>query len=165
MATFTIRHEIDCTPEKFWELFFDLELQKKIFSELQFPKWEVVEQKETDTEIVRIVDAIPKFDAPAAVTKALGSSFGYREEGRFDKASKVYRFVVKPSVMADKLRNEGTVRCEPSGPDKCIRIVEVTAEAKIFGIGGMIEKMYEKGTREGWEKGAQLTNARLKGGG
>jgi capsid portal protein len=165
MATFTMRHEIDCTPEKFWELFFDTELQKTIFSELQFPKWEVVEQKETETEIVRIVKAIPKLDAPAAVTKVLGSGFGYTEEGRFDKASKVYRFVVKPTALADKLRNEGTVRCEPNGADKCTRIVEVIAEAKVFGIGGMIEKMTEKGTREGWEKGAQLFNARLKSGG
>jgi hypothetical protein len=165
MATFTMRHEIDCTPEKFWELFFDTELQKQIFSELQFPKWEVVEQKETETEIVRVVKAVPKLDAPTAVTKVLGPGFGYTEEGRFEKAAKVYRFVVKPTALADKLRNEGTVRCEPNGANKCTRIVEVIAEAKIFGIGGMIEKMTEKGTREGWDKGAQIFNARLKSGG
>jgi hypothetical protein len=165
MATFTIRHEIDCTPEKFWKLFFDADLQKQIFSELQFPKWEVVAQQETETEIVRVVKAIPKLDAPAAVTKVLGPGFGYTEEGRFDKAAKVYRFVVKPTALADKLKNEGTVRCEPSGMDKCMRIVEAVAEAKIFGIGGMLEKMTEKGMRDGWEKGAQLFNARIKSGG
>jgi hypothetical protein len=162
MTTFTMRHEIDCTPEKFWELFFDNELQKKIFTELAFPKWEVVDMKDTDKEIVRIVKAIPNLDAPAAVKKVLGNGFGYTEEGRFDKATKLYRFVIKPTTLADKLKNEGTVKCEAKGDAKCTRIVDVVAEAKIFGIGGMIEKMTEKSTRDGWQKGADLFNAHLK---
>src|SRR5687768_10616851 len=112
MTTFTMRHEIDCNVDRFWELFFDQELQKRIFSELQFPKWEIVEQKDTEKEIVRIVKAIPKLDAPAAVSKVLGSGFGYTEEGRFDKASKLYKFVIKPTALAEKLKNEGTVKAE-----------------------------------------------------
>jgi len=164
-TNFTMRNEIDCTPEKFWELFFDTELQKKIFAELQFPKWEVVESKDTDKEIVRIVKAIPKLDAPAAVTKVLGAGFGYTEEGRFDKASKVYKFVITPTTLANKLRNEGTVKCEPKGDGKCMRIVDVLAEAKILGLGGMIEKMTEKSTRDGWEKSAVMFNDILKKGG
>lgn len=164
MSTFTITHEINCTPERFWELFFDSALQKKIFTALQFPKWDVVEHKETDKEILRIIQGVPKIDAPAAVTKVLGSGFGYTEEGRFDKATKVYRFVIRPTALADKLRNEGTVRCEAKGPDKCIRTVELTSEAKIFGIGGMMEKAMEKSTRDGWDKGAQMLNEHLKGG-
>lgn len=164
MTTFTMRHEIDCTVDRFWELFFDQELQKRIFSELQFPKWEIVEQRDTEKEIVRIVKAIPKLDAPAAVTKVLGSGFGYTEEGRFDKASKVYKFVIRPTTLADKLKNEGTVKAEPKGDDKCTRIVEVLAEAKIFGVGGMIERMTEKSTRDGWTKGADMFNAHLKKG-
>ena len=162
MTTFTMRHEIDCTPERFWKLFFDAELQKKIFAELHFPKWEVVEQKDSEEEIVRIVKAIPKLDAPAAVTKVLGSGFGYTEEGRFDKTSKVYRFVIKPTTLGEKLKNEGTVQCEAKGEGKCTRIVDVLAEAKIFGLGGMIEKMTEKSTRDGWNKSAELFNAHLE---
>lgn len=161
MTTFTMRHDIECSPERFWELFFDVDLQKSIFAALEFPKWEVIETRETEKEIVRIVSAIPKLDAPAAVTKLLGSGFGYTEEGRFDRASKVHRFVVKPSTLADKLKNEGTVRAEPRGEGKCTRIVDVVIEAKIFGIGGMLEKMTEKTYREGWAKSAELINARL----
>jgi Protein of unknown function (DUF2505) len=162
MTTFTMRHDIDCAPDRFWELFFDDELQKTIFADLGFPKWEVVETRKTDAEYVRVVKAIPKLDAPAAVAKLLGSGFGYTEEGRFDRASKVYRFVAKPSTLADKLKNEGTVRVEPKGDGKCTRIVEIVMEAKVFGIGGMIEKITEKSLREGWGRSAEMFNARLK---
>lgn len=161
MTTFQMRHDIDCTPEKFWELFFDNELQKRVFAALAFPKWEVVDMKETDKEIVRIVKAVPKLDAPGPVVKILGAGFGYTEEGRFDRATKLYRFVIKPSTLADKLKNEGTVKVEAKGDAKCTRIVDVVAEAKIFGVGGMIEKMTEKSTREGWGKSAELFNAEL----
>jgi len=159
-----MRHEIDCNVERFWELFFDQELQKRIFADLQFPKWEIIEQKDTDKEIVRIVKAIPKLDAPAAVSKVLGSGFGYTEEGRYDKTTKLYKFVIKPTSLADKLRNEGSVKAEPLGENKCTRIVEVLAEAKIFGLGGMIEKMTEKSMRDGWTKGADMFNEVLKKG-
>jgi hypothetical protein len=165
MTTFTMRHDIECGPDRFWQLFWDMDIQKRIFlTELGFPKWEVVEHKDTDKEILRIVKAVPKVDAPAAVTKVLGAGFGYTEEGRFDKASKVYKFVIKPTTMADKLKNEGTVRCEAKvGSDsKCTRIVDVVAEAKIMMVGGMIEKMTEKGQRDGWEMSARIFNEVLK---
>jgi len=162
MTTFTMRHDIDCCPERFWELFFDNGLQRRFYAELGFPKWEVVDMKESDAEIVRIVKAIPKLDAPAPVVKLVGPGFGYTEEGRFDRASKVFRFTVTPSTLADKLRNEGSVRVEPRGSDTCTRIVEIVAEAKIFGLGGMIEKMTEKTHREGWEKSVHHFNAEAK---
>jgi hypothetical protein len=162
MPTFSLRQEIDCTPSRFWEIFFDNDLQSQLFADLGFPKWEVVDQKETESHIIRIVKAVPKLDAPAPVAKLLGSGFGYTEEGRFDKTSKVYTFVVTPTTLANKLKNEGTVRCEPKGDAKCIRIVDILVEAKILGLSGVIEKNMEKNTREGWEKSAAFFNARLK---
>jgi Protein of unknown function (DUF2505) len=161
MTTFTMRHEIECSPERFWELFFDDALQKRIYSELGFPRWDVIEVKQTETEIQRTVKAIPKLDAPGPIAKLLGANFGYTENGRFDRASKVYRFVITPSALADKLRNEGSVKVEPHGSG-CVRIVEITAEAKIFGVGGAIEKLTEKSHREAWEKSARIYSAEAK---
>lgn len=162
MATFTMTHELDCSEARFWKLFFDREFSEKLFADLGFPKWEIVEQREEEKEIVRIVKAVPKLDAPAPVAKALGPGFGYTEEGRFDRASKTFKFVIKPSALADKLRNEGTVRCEPVSENKCRRVVDVVAEAKIFGIGGMLEKVTEKSFRDGWGKGAEFINRWVK---
>jgi len=162
MTTFTMQHELDCTPERFWQLFFDRDFNEKLFAALEFPEWKLLDQRDEEKEIVRIVKATPKMEAPGPVAKVLGSSFGYTEESRFDKATKTQRFVIKPTTMADKLRNEGTVRCEPVGEGRCRRVVEVLAEAKIFGVGGMIESSLEKSFRTGWQKSADFINRWVK---
>ena len=136
MPTFTMRHELDCDCDRFWKLFFEPDFNTALFKALEFPAWKLVESRETDKEIIRNVKATPKMEAPAAVAKLLGSSFGYDEEGRYDKASKTFKFVIKTNVMTEKLRNEGTVKCEPRGEGKATRVVEIIAEAKVFGIGG-----------------------------
>jgi hypothetical protein len=161
MATFTMTHELDCDCARFWELFFDREFSAKMFEALGFPKWEIVEQRDEEHEIFRVVRATPKLEAPGPVAKLLGPGFSYTEEGRFDRTEKVFRFAIKPSVLEGKLRNEGTVRCEElrPGPDgKCRRIVDVVVEAKVFGVGGMLESTTEKSFRKGWGEGADFIN-------
>ena len=162
MATFTMKHEMECDGERFWKLFFDAEFNERLFKALEFPEWKLLETKETETEIIRTVKAMPKMEAPAAVVKLLGSSFGYDEVGRFDKASKTLKFVIKTNVMTEKLRNEGTVKCEPRGEGKSLRVVEIIAEAKVFGLGGMIEGSFEKSFRSGWQKSADFINKWVK---
>ena len=162
MATFTMRHDLDCTPETFWKLFFEKDFNEQLFKALEFPMWKLVETKETDTEIIRIVKATPKMEAPAAVQKLLGSSFGYDEEGRFNKATKTHKFIIKPNTLTEKLRNEGTVNCEPRGEGKSTRVVTIIAEAKVFGLGGVIEGSFEKSFRVGWQKSAEFINKWVK---
>jgi hypothetical protein len=165
MAKFTLTHEIECDPEQFWKLFFDKEFNQTLFKQhLGFPAFDVVEQRETDREIYRKVSGTPKMDVPGPVAKVLGSSFTYVEEGTFDKATKTWRWKMTPSAMPDKLRNEGTVRVEPAGPGKSRRISEIVAEAKVFGIGGLIESAAEKNLRDGWDKSAHYMNQWIREG-
>ena len=159
MATFTLRHELQCDAERFWELFFDLDFNERLFKALQFPQWKLIETRETDSSIIRNVKATPKMDVPAAVAKLLGSSFGYDEVSTFDKASKTLTFVIKTNILTEKLRNDGTVTIEPRGEGKCLRVVEITAEAKVFGVGKLMESAFEKSFRSGWQKSADLINA------
>lgn len=166
MATFTMTHEIDVSVDTFWKIFFDNEFNETLFlKELHFPKWKLVDHKETEDTIVRHVEGVPKMDAPGPVAKALGSSFGYSEEGTYDKKTRTFRFKMKTTTMTDKLRNEGTVRVEPLGDNRCRRVVEIVAEAKVFGIGGLIEGSLEKSFRTGWGRSAEyiVTWARQKG--
>ena len=162
MATFTMRHDLDCDPDTFWRLFFEKDFNEQLFKALEFPEWKLIDTKETDKEIVRNVKATPKMEAPGPVAKLLGSSFGYDEEGRFDKATKTHKFIIKPNVMTEKLRNEGTVKCEPRGDGKSTRVVEIIAEAKVFGLSGMIESSFEKSFRTGWQKSADFINKWVK---
>jgi hypothetical protein len=91
---------------------------------------------------------------PGPVAKLMGSNFRYTEEGTWDKGTKIWRWKMTPSTMAEKLRNEGTMRIEEIGGDKVRRIADLVMEAKVFGIGGLIESSAEKELRNGWDQSA-----------
>jgi hypothetical protein len=152
MAKFTLTHEINCDADTFWRVFLDQEYNKKLYLEgLGFNGYEILEQRETDDSVTRKVKGTPKMNVPGPLAKLVGANFSYIEDGKLDRASKIWTWKVTPSSMADKVRNEGTLRLEPIGSDKVRRIAELVVEAKVFGVGGLIESTLEKQLREGWE--------------
>jgi hypothetical protein len=159
MGKFTVTHEINCNADTFWKLFFDKTLNETLFrSALDFPKYEINEQRDTETEIIRRVSAQPKMNLPGPVAKVLGSGFSYVEDGRFDKKTKVWSWKMIPSALTDKMRNEGTMRIEPIGDAKVRRIADLFIEVKVFGVGGLMESTGEKQMREGWDHSAVFYN-------
>ena len=160
MGKFTIQHEIHCNEETFWKVFLDKDFNVSMYTKsLGFPSFEVVDQKETETQITRKVKATPKMDVPGPLQKLFGPNFGYIEEGSMDKATKVWKWKMQPNTMADKLFTSGVIRAEKIGDgSKVRRISEVTIEAKVFAVGGLIESTAEKQIRDGWEKSAHFMN-------
>lgn len=160
MKRFTITHEFNCSVDTLWKLNFDRELNEQLYRKaLAFPSYEVQEFREDDREIFRRTQATPTVNAPAVVQKAMGSSFRYTEESRFNKATKVCTFKGIPSVMADKLTTEGAMRAEAlDGGARCRRVIEFTVEAKIFGVGGIFESTAEDNMRQSYDKSAAFMN-------
>lgn len=162
MGKFTVTHEINCDVDTFWKVFFDQEFNSDLYlKELGFPEYTTLAQNETETEISRKVHGQPKMDLPGPVAKLLGSGFSYTEEGAYDKASKLWRWKLTPSTLAEKMRQVGSVRVEPIGDSKVRRIAALEIECKIFGIGGLIESTAEKQLRDGWDKSAVFMNKYL----
>jgi hypothetical protein len=162
MGKFTVVHEINCNVDTFWQTFFDKEFNEKLYREgLGFPEFSVLEQRETDTQIIRRAAGQPKMNMPGPVMKLLGNNFRYTEDGTFDKASKQWKWKMTPSTLADKMRQEGSLRVEPIGDNKVRRVAEMVIEAKIFGVGGLMESAAEKGLREGWDQSAVYMNKHL----
>jgi hypothetical protein len=156
---FTMTNEIECSVDKFWEMFLDPKLTERLFKEaLGFEDFRVLEQTDTESTLARRSTATPKVNLPRPVAKLLGARFSYTEEDTFDKATKVWRWKVTPSTLADKVRHEGSVRAEPIGSSKVRRIVDIVLEAKVFGVGRLIESSVGKQIRESWEKSATVTN-------
>ena len=163
MKKFTLRHEIRCSEERFWQVFFYKEFNSTLFkNELGFPVFEVVEQSESDAEVVRKVRGQPKVNMPKAVMKVLGDGFSYVEEGRLDRKAGVWTWKMTPSTLASKLRNEGSVRVEKIDDNRVTRVTELICEAKVFGIGGLIESSTEKEMRAGWDLSARYMNKWLE---
>ncbi|KYF92156.1 hypothetical protein BE17_26265 [Sorangium cellulosum] len=160
MGKFTITNDINCSVDTFWKLFLDKTFNEELYrKELGFPEYTITEQFETESEIVRRSAGKPKMNLPGPVEKLLGSGFRYTEEGKLNKATKVWTFKLTPSTLADKMRNEGVVRTEALGDNKTRRIAELVIEAKVFGVGGLLESSAEKELRQGWEKSAVFMNS------
>ncbi len=157
-----LEHEIALGEDAFWKAFFDRGFNEQLYrNHLQFPEFEVVEQTETETEIRRRVKVLPRLDMPGAVQKVLGSSFRYSEDAVFDRKEKILRTKTTPSMLADKTRNESTLKVVPLGDDKVRRVLDVILEVKLFGLGGALEATFEKAIRDGWNKSAAYMNQRV----
>ncbi len=139
----------ECDVETFWKVFLSEDYNKKFyFDELGFREMEVVSQ----TDTTRRLRAVPKLNMPKPVMKILGDSFGYEEEGRLDRDKNEWHWKMIPNTMRDKLKTEGVVRVEAAGDGKCRRTDEATLEAKVFGVGKLIESSTEKEIRDAWDK-------------
>jgi hypothetical protein len=148
--------EFDLSEDDYFAIFFDRDLMTRMYREYhQYPEIDI-KQDEDDSRIRRTTVAIPKMEMPAAVAKLLGSNFRYTEEAVFDKKSKVMTFKTTPSIMADKVKNEGSVRIEVLGPNRIRRMVDVLLNVKVFGVGGLVESAFEKTIRDGWRKGTEF---------
>src|SRR6186713_668897 len=120
MDKFTVTHELPVSSETFWKLTFDQELNQQMFEkELGFEEYRLLEQTETDGEIVRRLSAIPKLPLPDAVVEVIGKAFGYVEESRFDKKDKVLRYHGTPNTLPEQLKNGGEIRCVDLEGGRC----------------------------------------------
>ena len=160
MRNATATHTIDCNIETFWKLFLDEAYNKRFYlDELGFKEFEILEM----TDTLRRLRGVPKLNMPKPVMMFFGDSFGYEEVASLDRDKNEWRWKVIPNTMRDKLRTEGVIRLEAMGNDKCRRIDEVNLEAKVFGIGGLIESSTEKEVRDAWEKETRFMNRWLAG--
>lgn len=156
----TTTHVFDCDVETFWKTYLDETYTKKLLVEvLGFPKVEVLDRTETS----RKLRVVPKLALPAPVMKLVGDSFAYEDHGVLDRAANEWRYRVVPSALKDKLTTEGAVRVEPAGEGKCRRIDSVTIEARVFGLGSLIESSAEAEVKAGWAKEERFLREWLAG--
>jgi hypothetical protein len=163
MRRITVVQEIVTDVDSHWKIFLDDEFEKaQAIEGLGFASYDIFEHKDEADRVVRKTRGTPKLDLPAVVAKALGPRFGYTEEGVWDKKTKVWRSRLIPNILTDRLSSEAVVRCDPAGEGKCRRTCELSVEAKVFGIGTVIETALEKDLRSGWERAASFMNAWIK---
>jgi hypothetical protein len=153
MATVRIEQVFDCDEETFWrELFFDPDFNRKMFLEhLRFDGWELDRYDDDEEAIDRLIRVKPVTGPlPGPIKKVVGDNLGYREEGRYDKKTKRYRFRVIPNTRPDKVSIDGEIHVEPRD-GKVARILDLEVKVKLFGVGGLIEKRIIEDTKKSYD--------------
>jgi hypothetical protein len=152
MKTSTTSAVLPCTPETFWAAFLDESYLSALYlEELECRAFDVIEIGETS----RKLHIVPKMKLPAPVAKLIGDSFAYEDHGTLDRASNEWTWrMVQPANLdpkskprKDVVRMHGTVRIEAAGEGQCRRTDDFSIEAKIFGLGSLIESTMEKELR------------------
>jgi hypothetical protein len=165
MADLKLRHEMNCDADTYWEkCVLDAEYNRRLFyDELKFKSYTLVEQNDQGDVVLRKVKAEPRTaNLPGPIVKAIGDSFGYTEEGTYDRKAKRYTFKTIPGGFPDKVKINGSMYCEPAGDKKVVRITEIHVEVKIFMIGGMVEDRVVADIKHSYAKAAEFTNVWVK---
>lgn len=106
-------------------------------------------------------ELVERVNAPLPVRKVFGETNRFEEESRWTVGSDVIRVVIRPEKMREKLSITGAYRFAEQ-PDGTTRVsIEVEVVAKVFGIGGMIEKMATKEVPDSFAADAAFFNENL----
>lgn len=165
MREFSLVHVMDSTVDGYWRAFFDPAYEQAVVAALRFREYTAVEHEETDAAIRRKTRAVPRLDAAAALGKLFGASFGYLEDGTFDKQARVWRTRTTPDTFSGRISFDMEMRVEPGPSDAtCRRTLAFRIDARVRGIRGMVESSVEKSLRAGWAESTAFLNDWLRQG-
>jgi hypothetical protein len=165
MASRTGEREFDCDPDTFWDrVFFSPEYNRKLFLErLKFEQWEVVSQVETADGFVRTVRATPRVgDLPAPIKALLKNGVGYTERGEYFRSQSRFSIAITPNSLSDRIKMSAEVRVVPLPGGRCRRTQTTTVEAKVFAVGGVLEKLILDDIEKSYGPSGLLTDQWLK---
>ncbi len=157
MREFTLVQDIAGTVDEHWHAFFDPAFEQAIVAAMKFRSYDVLERDDAAATLRQKTRAVPHLAAAAAFAKIFGASFGYVEEGTFDKATRIWRTRTIPDAFSHKMACDMVMRAEPAGDASC-RTLDFRLEARVRGIGGMVESSFEKNLRAGWRDSAAFLN-------
>ena len=148
-----VRHTFDCTPERFWQMYWDPEFDAMMREQAAVSR-EVLEERREGDVLVRRLRITPERELPAAAATLLGTKkLVYEQENRWDERNNTLHWRVIPTILPGKLDAAGlfTVKAAPGG---CEQVVEGDINVKVMFVGGQIEKFVVAEVGKSYDKTA-----------
>jgi hypothetical protein len=154
---FTIAHEFDCDAKTYWDIFFDLDYQKDMYSGLGIKERTVLLFEEDDREIRRKIKMVPQRDLPGALKSILKGDLGYIEHNVYHKGKDLMDVRIEPTLMADRFKMSAEFRVVTLGPKRVRRefVGEIKVSVPLFG--GKIEDLVMTDVRKSYDQAAVTT--------
>jgi Protein of unknown function (DUF2505) len=164
--SYTVKHIIDTDVEGFWRMFFDVEVARAMLREFGSPgTFEILEERTDEQGLLhRRIECRSNVELPSLAKKLVGDGT-YTEVGCFDGNGELKRYSAEciPKVNADKFKTSFEVVAHPiDGGKRVERHITTSNTVKVFGIGGMVEGLLERGQREAHEQSAKFANKWLQ---
>ncbi|PRQ02561.1 hypothetical protein ENSA5_22060 [Enhygromyxa salina] len=151
--------ELDCPPERFWQLYFDADFNRETFVDAL--GWEpptILEFRSDEREIVRNLSARPRLDIPGKVAKLIGEQLGYREWGRFDRGRSEFVFRHRTNIFGERMKMSGRSSGEPLGEARMRWRTKIDIECSILGVGRLLERTVEQNIEKSYPVCARYWN-------
>jgi hypothetical protein len=106
-----LRYEVHGTAARFWELFFDPKVTRRLHLEaLRSTSVEIEEQTgDIASGIERTMRYGQRPDAPGPVKRLFGSEVVTTEHGTFDPETGIWSFTLTPATLGDKTDIRGSI--------------------------------------------------------
>lgn len=140
---YTITDEFATTPQRYWEVFFDEEYNRRLFEHLRvgYELLETRREGEGESLVIRRRQKLsPQRELPSIFQKFVKGAAYYVEDNRFVARTDSIEVVTTPSFMADSIVTRGTYRLEVAGPRAVRRVWDGEVTVKIPLVGGKAEK-------------------------
>lgn len=160
-------HRLECDLDTFWTRFLDEQFNHAIFvTDLQFPRYRLLARSDEGSLVRQRIEVTPKANMPPAIAKVLGDRFTYIEAGEFDKEAQLYRFELLPpaGILGTQATSKGTARAEATSDGQTLRVVEISFDVRVFGLGKMLERFAASSAEHGYAAHAEMANRRLRAG-
>ena len=151
-----VRHRFDCTPERYWEMYWHPEFDQMLNKRSTVTR-EVVDENDDGTVLYRRLRFTPDRELPRAASRILGSTkLVYEQDNYLDRARGVMTWEVLPSVLPGKVNAKGSfaVSAVPGG---CELAVVGEVQVKLRFIGGMVEQTIVDSVKQSYEMMAEIS--------
>ncbi len=158
----TVRHTFDCTPDTFWQMYWDDDFDAMLRKDSTVDR-ELVEERIDGSLEVRRLRFTPQRDLPAPMAKLLGSpKLVYEQENRWDPAAQVMHWQVVPTVLPGKLDAGGKFLVVPRPADSCELQVDGEITVNVRFIGGRIEQAVVEEVQKSYDQMADAVRTWLQ---
>ena len=152
-----------CPVEKYFEEYFNPEGRHRRVVGAGGVSFTAKEVRREAPEWTMRAELVEKLNAPAAIRKLFGETNRFEEESRWVVGTRMIEVKVRPDRMRDKLSIQMRYQMESLADGTCRVTLEMDIQARIFGIGGLVEKMAAKEMPHAFSKDAAFFNAHLVG--
>lgn len=151
-----IRHTFPCTPEAYWEMYWDPAFDALLMKDATVDR-EIVSESIVGDIMTRRMRFTPHQELPGAVAKIIGTSkLIYEQENVLDKSKGRMTWRVIPGPKLGKLNAAGIFELRPH-PQGCEQVITGDITVGIPFIGGRIETAVVEQVKQGYVKMAEAT--------
>lgn len=161
MTEFRFEHVFAGRADDYWWAFFDEECTRRQYDAVGVRAFEILERRETDDEIVRVIRVSPARDLPGFIRAITGASLSYTETSRLDRAAGIATTEVEPQTLSSRIEMRGTHRLEVVDADHFRRVFAGHIDARVPLVGRRIERAVLADMEESYKTGAALTQGFL----